>query len=184
MSKNRNVKLSINDDKTLSIQSVLETDINIPLEKLIYCQIYEDKITICCYNNQNKAEEFDFPRNHFDLIKPYLKQNKNFNFIYCNKTWYGSYYINLQYIANVTIVLSENNREDRLLTLKFAKDGSNFIKKDYKRKVHIQLQFASGDYAYMSVNVLKEALKSSSTEKSQTILDFLSNIDDNVLQQL
>lgn len=178
----KNVKLSINDDKTLSIRSVLETDINIPLDKLIYCHTYEDKITICCYNNQNKAEEFDFSRSHFDLIKPYLKQDKNF--IYCNKTWYGCYYINLQHVANVTIVLSENNLEDKLLTLKFAKSGSNSIKNDYKHKVHIQLQFASGDYAYMSVNVLEKALKSSSTEKSQTILNFLSNIDDNVLQQL
>ena len=158
MRKNRNVKLSINDDKTLLIQSVLETDINIPLKKLIYCQIYEDKITICCYNNQH--------------------------FIYCEKTWFGSYYINLRHIANVTIVLSEYNREDKLLTLKFAKDGSNSIKKDYKHKVHIQLQFASGDYAYMSVNSLKKALETSLTEKSQMILEFLSNIDDDVLQQL
>ena len=36
----------------------------------------------------------------------------------------------------------------------------------------------------MSGNVLKEALKASLTEKSQKILDFLSNIDDDVLQQL
>lgn len=178
----KNVKLSINDDKTLSIRSVLETDINIQLEKLIYCQIFDDDVTICCYNNQNKAEEFEISSSNFDLIKPYLKQNKHF--IYCDKTWYGVYYINLQHIVNVTIVLSEYNREDKLMTLKFAKNGNSCIKKDYKHKVHIQLQFACGNYAYMSVNALKKALETSLTEKSQTVLEFLSNIDDNVLQQL
>lgn len=182
MIKNKNVKLTVNDDKTLSIQSALETNINISLEKVVYFQIYEDKITIYCYNNQNKTKEFDFPKSHFDLIKPYLKKDKNF--IYCNKTWYGSYYINLQHIANATIVLSEYNRENKLFTLNFEKDGSDSIKKDYKHKIHIQLQFIRGGYVYMSGNVLKEALKASLTEKSQKILDFLSNIDDDVLQQL
>ena len=181
---NKNVKLSINNDKTLSIQSVLEININIPLERLIYCQLFfdDDYVTICCYNNQNKAEEFKVSSSNFDLIEPYLKQDKNF--IFCNKTWYGSYYINLQHIANVNIALSEYNQENKLRTLKFAKDGGSLIKKDYKYKVYIQLQFANGDYAYMSANILKEALKAISTEKSQKILDFLSNIDDDVLQQL
>lgn len=180
---NKNVKLSINNDKTLSIQSVLEININIPLERLIYVQVFvDDDVTICCYNNQNKAEEFKISSSNFDLIEPYLEQDKNF--IYCNKTWYGNYYINLQHITNVTVALSEYNKENKLRTLKFAKDGGSLIKKDYKYKVYSQLQFANGDYSYMSVNVLKEALKASLTEKSQKILDFLSDIDDDVLQQL